>query len=64
MNTENRVSAAFTSPSSVAAVMIAEQAERAEFVRVLLIGLESLVKPLLSSFRPARRSLPQAGSWA
>jgi hypothetical protein len=44
--------------------MIAEQAERAEFVRVLLIGLESLVKPLLSSFRPARRSLPQAGSWA
>jgi hypothetical protein len=64
MNTDNRISAAFICPSSVAAVMIEEQVQRAEFVQALLIRLESLVKRLFGTIRPARRHLPQAGSWA
>jgi hypothetical protein len=64
MNTDNRISAAVICPSNVAAVMIEEQVQRAEFVQALLTRLEWLVKRLFMTLRPARRALPQGGSWA
>jgi hypothetical protein len=64
MNTDNRISAAFICPSSVAAVMIEEQVQRAEVVQALLTRLELLVKRLFGTIRPTRRDLSQAGSRA
>jgi hypothetical protein len=64
MNTDNCISAALVCPSSVAAVMIEEQVQRAEYVQALLARLESLVKRLFVTIRPARQGLPPAGSWA
>lgn len=64
MNTDNRISAAIICPSSVAAVMIEEQAQRAEYVQALLARLELLAKRLFATIRPARQDLPPAGSWA
>jgi hypothetical protein len=64
MNTHNRISAAMICPSSIAAVMIEEQVQRAEVVQALLTRLEWLVKRLIATIRPARRALPQASSCA
>jgi hypothetical protein len=51
-------------PVDVHAALARAHADRAEYIRLAIVGVPVLFKHLAAKLRPNRQRLPQAGAWA